>query len=103
MEEVIEEGLKTLQKWEGDRLRAVKTGELRSQFVCIRSGGRSGEAEGRRERKRDLTRRDFLLSLAVLGEFQRITGESLVALKGVQDTSALLLDSFVPESDLAAT
>ncbi|KAL7412368.1 hypothetical protein BDY24DRAFT_392691 [Mrakia frigida] len=64
MEEVIEEGLKTLQKWEGDRLRAVKT---------------------------------------VLGEFQRITGESLVALKGVQDTSALLLDSFVPESDLAAT
>lgn len=27
MEEVIEEGLKTLQKWEGDRLKAVKTGE----------------------------------------------------------------------------
>jgi hypothetical protein len=27
MEEVIEEGLKTLQRWEGDRLRAVKTGE----------------------------------------------------------------------------
>jgi len=51
----------------------------------------------------DASATSLLFSLTVLGEFQRITGEALVALKGVQDTSALLLDSFVPESDLAAT
>ena len=51
MEEVVEEGLKTLQKWEGDRLRAVKTGE--SQIETLWRGGR-----GKRERA--LTRRRLL-------------------------------------------
>ena len=36
MEEVVEEGLKTLQKWEGDRLRAVKTGECIVESRCHR-------------------------------------------------------------------
>ena len=41
--------------------------------------------------------------MTVLGEFQRISSEGLVALKKTEETNALLLDSFVPETDLAAT
>ena len=35
LEERIEDTLKTLQRWETERLRAVKTGKQRSDLACV--------------------------------------------------------------------
>ena len=79
LEERVEETLKTLQKWELDRLRAVKTGE---SCHCTLS---------------DLAA-DHVW--AVLRQYQTAVAKLAKAYEPSLERSNLLIDSYAPEADL---
>jgi hypothetical protein len=85
LEETIESTLKKLQKWEAERLRAVKSGMRESTFLLT-----------------PVTRNYYFFLPSVLLQYQGTIATIPKSYEPSIDRSATLISAFNPDSDLAA-